>query len=151
VKDSRPGSPGSIGTINLEIGTIYSAQILPESDRVGSHPTGIPYRGSYRYEGLGDTPENAFVTGDPPAVPKPLVGFKPAEGSVIDQEPVWWLDTGGTGRQRTDIHLYTRFEEDGQPRPYIECSSCHDPHAETYMFLRLADKQSTICLACHDV
>ncbi|HEC18278.1 MAG TPA: hypothetical protein ENI97_02930 [Gammaproteobacteria bacterium] len=46
----------------------------------------------------------------------------------------------------------------GEPEPFVECGSCHDPHLETTTFLRISNAAqgggmsnagSAICLACH--
>ncbi len=127
-----------------------------ESDKSGNHPVGIPYRGAANESQAGDvgTAVNPYVSENPAAAHPPLTGYKPTQSAIIDQVQVWWLETGEPGRQRSDVHLYTRYGANNQPAPYIECSTCHDPHAENRMFLRTAGLSGTrepLCMACHDI
>lgn len=63
---------------------------------------------------------------------------------------VFWVDTGGAGRQKTDMILHNRtFAVDGVG-PSVECGSCHDPHTSAQpLFLRVSNAGSGVCLACH--
>jgi predicted CXXCH cytochrome family protein len=38
----------------------------------------------------------------------------------------------------------------GSEVPFIECSSCHDPHTTNPLFLRVSNEGSRLCLTCHD-
>ena len=80
-----------------------------------------------------------------------LRGFKPVYSDVIDNVQVWWLETGSAGRQRTDLRLYSRPVDNQLSDPYVECSSCHDPHTDNDMFLRTDATTMPLCLACHDI
>lgn len=68
---------------------------------------------------------------------------------------VFWVETGGnTTRNKTDMVLYNRdFGTTASPAgvgPSVECASCHDPHSDANpTFLRVANAQSAVCLACH--
>ena len=80
--------------------------------------------------------------------------FNLASHSGSGSGTVWWMETGGTGngRQKSDFYLYTRTDTvDGQimNRPYVECSSCHDPHSTNTTFLRINNVGSSVCLTCH--
>jgi predicted CXXCH cytochrome family protein len=45
--------------------------------------------------------------------------------------------------------LYTR-DNAGSDQPFVECASCHDPHTDAQpTFLRIANVNSEVCLACH--
>jgi predicted CXXCH cytochrome family protein len=77
------------------------------------------------------------------------IDFRTAEHALINGLPVWWIETGDPGRQRDDIHLFSRDGDDGTSEPYVECSSCHDPHTESRMFLRHVQPQGFICVTCH--
>lgn len=73
---------------------------------------------------------------------------------------VWWVDTGTTGQQKTDMPLYTR-NLNGVDQPLVECATCHDPHTNNGTFLRApavangapgmasGNGGSQVCLACH--
>jgi len=80
--------------------------------------------------------------------------FNLASHSGSGSGTVWWMETGGTGngRQKSDFYLYTRTDTvDGEVmnRPYVECSSCHDPHSTNTTFLRINNVGSSVCLTCH--
>ncbi len=80
--------------------------------------------------------------------------FNQASHSGSGSGTVWWLETKGTGngRQKADFYLYTRTDTvDGVTtnRPYVECSSCHDPHSANTTFLRIDNVGSSVCLTCH--
>jgi len=80
--------------------------------------------------------------------------FNLASHSGSGSGTVWWMETAGTGkgRQKSDFYLYTRTDTvDGEivNRPYVECSSCHDPHSTNTTFLRINNVGSTVCLTCH--
>ena len=101
--------------------------------------------------------------------------FNTAKSTELNGKSVWWVDTEATGngtREKTDMQLYTRTGatsingksgtdyaalKDGQgndivlagAQPFVECASCHDPHSENTTFLRIANTNSAVCLACH--
>lgn len=101
-------------------------------------------------------------------------GFNPGTGqidpdfitpstAVINATTVWWVETGAnTTREKTDMILYTR-DNAGTPEPFVECGSCHDPHAgaaadvtagdnaigSDISFMRISNENSAVCLACH--
>lgn len=97
-------------------------------------------------------------------------GFDPGTGRKIDPDfkgtgeglksgmshlglPWWWVDTsvGTSGvRDKTDMILYTR-DNSGTNQPFVECASCHDPlrGGGSPNFMRIANENSDVCLACH--
>ena len=88
-------------------------------------------------------------------------GLRAPISAMINGNTVCWVDTtGGTAaRNKTDMQLYTRTFTTGN-RPSVECGSCHDPHAAPASqprrlpssgatFLRVANTDSAVCLACH--
>jgi predicted CXXCH cytochrome family protein len=86
--------------------------------------------------------------------------FRGAQWSNLNGNDVWWVDTPATGvagtREKTDMQLYTRLATGTSPVPgatgnqaLVECASCHDPHSENPTFLRVANTNSAVCLACH--
>lgn len=85
--------------------------------------------------------------------------FNLAESKVVGSQRVWWVNTkieGGTSDfEKTDMKLYTRTATAGafvgEPQPYVECASCHDPHVDyNPTFLRIDPKGSAVCLTCHN-
>ena len=130
------------------INTATSLAML-DSDLSNDHPIGIKYCGG------GPTaaaPGTACV--DPDFV-------APSSGTVNGNQVFWVNTTGGTAtRNKTDMQLYTRDFATGAG-PSVECGSCHDPHADDTVanpgglpnsgatFLRIANTNSAVCLACH--
>ena len=101
------------------------------------HPIGIQYCGG------GPTvaaPGTACKDGD----------FVAPINTTISGNVVFWVDTGGAGRNKTDMILYNRNFATAGNAPAVECASCHDPHSETNAtFLRISNAASAVCLACH--
>ncbi len=111
------------------------------------HPISIQYAGG----GCNTTTPACGPLGDP--------DFATPQNDTINGNLVWWVDTtvGTAGtREKTDMILYTRTEATAanEPEPFVECGSCHDPHADTstpVSFLRINNDTngSDVCLACH--
>ena len=138
--------------INLANGQFAAGSIVNlGQDLSNDHPIGVQYGGGGKTVGAPDA-----ATNDP--------DFNATQSAVINGQTIWWVDTGGAGRQKTDIQLYTRTEATtaagpgsptpvaiaGGAQPYVECASCHDPHTGTPMFMRVANSGSAVCLACHN-
>jgi len=145
---------GSWTGVNQDAGKIGgSAGItLIGTDLKNDHPIGIQYAGGPSGSSLpaAGSDYSAFKDGD----------FNTAKSAALNGTQVWWVETGTTGRQKTDIQLYTRVETAyasgtssitaGTAQPYVECASCHDPHTSVNpTFLRIANTGSAVCLACH--
>ncbi len=117
------------------------------------HPFGVPYRGFSR--GRERTLAESKKTDSLPARAarelKSLDEFRLPSKGVVDNREVWWVSASGVSamRTRSDLPLYARKSEAGDV-PYIECSSCHDPHITNKLFLRVNNQQSRLCLTCHD-
>ena len=155
---NAPGSGLNSSDINGSV-LIGNAVTNLGADLTNDHPIGIEY-GGFEPGGAG--------TGqiDP--------DFVVPESAVIGGGTRWWVDTdAGTAGQRdkTDMILYTR-DNTGNPgglaeEPFVECASCHDPHAgngtgsaggpagstpdigSDVNFMRIANVNSDVCLACH--
>ena len=113
------------------------------TDLRNDHPISIQYGGG----GITLT-SPAAATRDP--------DFKPVTSAVLGSSRVWWVDTEATPngtRQKTDMALYTRpagsYTGQTDSEPFVECSSCHDPHTTNSTFLRITNAGSAVCLACH--
>ena len=125
-------------------------------DLKNDHPVGIEYGGGMASGGAftaADMADSTFKDAD----------FKGVKYQSLNGQPVWWVDTGTAGRQKTDMMLYTRTGADSVgptgtvtagaltgARAFVECASCHDPHTDVNpTFLRIANTGSAVCLACH--
>ena len=119
------------------------------TDLSNDHPIGIQYCGG-GLSGSGAVVSGACRDGD----------FVAPQTQTINSNQVFWVDTGVTGKQRTDLPLYARAT--GGLGPLVECGSCHDPHVSTGQvgpiagtpiagetFLRIANASSAVCTACH--
>jgi predicted CXXCH cytochrome family protein len=143
--------PGSWAGTNQTAGAISAGLITNiGKDLKNDHPIGIQYGGGpVGAIPAAGTAYTAFNDKD----------FNPAASKAINGQPVWWVDTaaGTTGRQKTDMQLYTRTNAAGVgsagvltgAQPFVECASCHDPHTENATFLRIVNTGSAVCLACH--
>lgn len=120
------------------------------TDLTNDHPVGIQYCGGGISTGSNSTSDASTGTCRDS-------DFVAPSNSVIGGARVWWVDTGTGGRQKTDMILYARLGSVGASdatngfyQPFVECASCHDPHTENATFLRIANTQSAVCLACHN-
>ncbi|MDH4062707.1 MAG: hypothetical protein OEU94_18005, partial [Aquincola sp.] len=88
--------------------------------------------------------------------------FVAPQTQVINSNQIFWVDSGGAGKQRTDLPLYTRTGADAGLGPLVECASCHDPHVSQGQagptgtgqtsgatFLRISNNSSAVCTSCH--
>lgn len=136
--DANALTVGSQSVACLSCHDGQQAQIIVMSH--SDHPFGVPYRGAAGFP---------FVAG------KHLVAeddFRDLSQGMIDNRPVFWVSRNGMTRRRTraDLPVYVRQNgaSDGSI-PYIECSSCHDPHSDKELFLRTSNVGSQLCLTCH--
>ena len=140
--------PGSWAGANQTLGALNAGVIANlGTDLRNDHPIGIQYAGG----GFNaTTPTTRAVTvGDP--------DYINPQSAILGSGRVWWVDTAaGTAgtRQKTDMALYSRPAASGytgqtELEPFVECGSCHDPHSNNATFLRIANTNSAVCLACH--
>lgn len=140
---------GAVATGSATIPTTSVARL--GVDLTNDHPIGIQYAGG---------PKSGSVPAAPGAYGSTLFNdadFVAATSATINSKSVWWVDTGGTGRQKTDMLLYTRTGATALgsgstlsgDQPFVECASCHDPHSNNPTFLRIPNTTSAVCLACH--
>lgn len=116
------------------------------------HPWGVPYRGAI--EAL--SPRIDPITGLAPTTMEIAQAgaryeeFNSAVSSVIGGRRVWWVPRNAASNLRTrfDIPLYSRGGA-GTEVPFVECASCHDPHSDQALFLRIANVGSGLCYTCH--
>ena len=145
---SWAGTNQSAGQIT-NVGTSYGNL---GTDLKNDHPIGIQYAGgpSGALPAVGTDYTSAMFK-DP--------DFNTAKSASLNSQPVWWVETGTAGRQKTDMQLYTRTPASyifgtstiasTVAQPFVECGSCHDPHTVNTTFLRIANTGSAVCLACH--
>jgi predicted CXXCH cytochrome family protein len=141
---------------NQTAGAIAAGLITNIStDLKNDHPIGIQYGGGMPAGGAytaGVIADGALKDPD----------FKGLSYANLNGQSVWWVETGTTGRQKTDMMLYTRTNSDSVDRSgavvpgalvgaqaFVECASCHDPHSDNNTFLRIANTGSAVCLSCH--
>lgn len=134
---ARMNSLGGTGEIDDPLGnpnTPLNTVANLGTDLTNDHPIGIIYGG---YDPGTGSADPDFVG---PAT------------DTINGVAQWWVDTELTGngtREKTDMILYRRTAVGG-PAPFVECASCHDPHNPVNgTFLRVANSNSDVCLACH--
>jgi predicted CXXCH cytochrome family protein len=167
---NAPGSGGYNSAGALMAGRVWSganqtngklaAGILTNltTDLTNDHPIGIQFCGGGISTGSNSTAAASSGTcrdGD----------FNAAQNGLVAGTRVWWVDVAGVGtagtRDKTDMQLYARAPviagdtTSGFYQPFVECASCHDPHVENVAgsnptFLRTANTQSRVCLACHN-
>lgn len=117
------------------------------------HPFGVPYRGFSR--GRERSSAEIAAVGDLPMRAakelKSLDEFRLPSRGMVDNRAVWWVSATGVTpfRVRADLPLYARPSPAGEV-PFVECSSCHDPHIASQLFLRVSNTGSQLCLTCHD-
>lgn len=106
------------------------------------HPVGVPYAGGDLLAlDLSSARVSARLSHD---------GFQVPERDEVNNVPVWWVETGGVGRQKTDLQLYTRLDTSSNTKmPFVECASCHDPHSKSPMLLRVDGDSAQLCTSCH--
>lgn len=152
------GKP-SVGSQSIACLSCHDAnQALAVSKTSSDHPFGVPYRGAPKNH-LPALQKSASKPGDDAGSPavwaRHLVtheDFRDVSQGIVEDRTVWWVAASGTTARRTrnDLPLYERHDtESGRDLPFIECSSCHDPHTSTPLFLRLTNEGSQLCLTCH--
>ena len=137
-------------TVNAA-GRLVSGVAALGTDLSNDHPIGIQYCGG-GLSGSGTTVSGTCVDGD----------FVAPQTATINSNQVFWVDTGGNGKQRTDMPLYSRTGADSALGPMVECASCHDPHVSPGQagptgtgqvagetFLRISNASSAVCTSCH--
>jgi len=125
---------------------VAGASISLGSDLRNDHPVGVQYGGG-------------GITASAPSALPHNPDFRLPQSAVLNEIRVWWVSTGpdaGATRRKTDLILYTRTRTDGytgqtEAEPFVECASCHDPHTDRPLFLRISNSHSALCLACHIV
>lgn len=158
------GKP-SVGSQSIACLSCHDANQAFELGRTSAdHPFGVPYRGAIKHTGRA-TQAFRGSSAQPFRAAQHLTAmedFRDASQGMVEGRSVWWVSKDGITARRTraDLPLYGRREGTGSGEdemdvgtamvPYIECSSCHDPHSQARTFLRVANEGSKLCLTCHD-
>lgn len=150
-----------IGSVSVACLSCHdSTQALGLSiENTEDHPYGIPYRGAAQVmrEEAAKRIRSSKTPGFLAAAKEARLiaddsEFRPAQTGVINQRQIWWVSRGESGqRTKSDLPLYPRRDPNGEPGlvPFIECTSCHDPHITRNLFLRVNNEFSNLCLTCH--
>lgn len=151
-----------IGSVSVACLSCHdSAQALGVTPGGASdHPFGVPYRGVNRPAGESASQFRNRLLSEVRDVPARLgvyIGddseFRPVRSGVVNKRTIWWASVGDTGqRAKTDLPLYPRRLDGGggySQVPFVECTSCHDPHSSREVFLRTSNERDTLCLTCH--
>jgi hypothetical protein len=141
-------STGGSTTVSA-LGYLSSGVAALGTNLSNDHPIGIQYCGG-GLTGSTNVVSGTCKDGD----------FVAPQTDVINTNQVFWVDTGGAGKQRTDLPLYVRAT--GGLGPLVECGSCHDPHVSSGQqgpagtgqvagetFLRISNAESAVCTTCH--
>lgn len=161
----RMGADGSgaqpVGSVSVACLSCHDAvQAFGVNQGAASdHPFGVPYRGLFRFAESASAFRNRIMAseGDQPARLAGYVRdeseFRPARSGVVNKRQIWWAAVTDSGqRTKADLPLYPR-RVDGpggyEQVPFVECTSCHDPHSTREVFLRTDNVQSKLCMTCH--
>lgn len=152
---SESNPVGSVSMACLSCHDSSQALGIGEEHRA-DHPFGVPYRGPSVVESIAKqarqkmSREGSLLPYRLAAmVQEDSAGFRPVQSAVINDRQIWWASaTGSARRSKNDLPLYPRQVEDVRI-PFVECTSCHDPHTTREVFLRTSSEQSNLCLTCH--
>ena len=148
------GDKAAVGSQSIACLSCHDAnQAFSVQAAESDHPFGVPYRGfsKGRERTLAESKKNDDLPSREAKEIKSLDDFRLPSSGMVDNRMIWWVSANGVTalRTRADLPLYARKFDSGEI-PYIECSSCHDPHVSNKLFLRVNNEQSRLCLTCHD-
>lgn len=158
----RVGLDGSapVGSQSVACLACHDAnQAFVVSASKADHPFGVPYRGVLMSSQQRDTVLDAVRRAGTPLREamflKDQLGrdFRPVFESMVESRKVFWVSTNSNSlrRAKNDLPLYARRDLGvGEDVPFVECTSCHDPHTSNRQFLRVvSNDRSEICVICH--
>jgi predicted CXXCH cytochrome family protein len=117
----------------------------------------VPYRGVRASQAQRDAAlELARQAGTPllegTYMDRMNIDYRPVSESVTGDRRLFWVSGTGNSvrRAKSDLPLYSRGSA-GVPEgvPFVECTSCHDPHTTNDLFLRVKNDQNQLCMTCH--
>lgn len=161
---------GPVGSVSMACLSCHdSNQAFGVSGTTFDHPFGIPYMGTFgnrdatedARQRLRNNPTAAYRFSTSPNLDSD--SFRPVQSAVIGGRRVWWASTVPSAqRSKSDLPLYPRHNPNlvaalaGQaqdvapePVPFVECTSCHDPHTTRDTFLRRTNAGGSLCMTCH--
>jgi predicted CXXCH cytochrome family protein len=137
-----------------------SNQAFSVTNAAFDHPFGVPYRGTRASRSaLDEIKARVRRAGTPMREAEFLFDgsskdFRPVFESMVENRRVFWASASGhsSRRSKSDLPLYGRRSgADNEEIPFVECSSCHDPHSANPLFLRVSNTENQLCLTCHDM
>jgi len=148
------GDRAAVGSQSIACLSCHDAnQAFSVQAAESDHPFGIPYRGFSRgrERAISESRKDSDAPSREGKEVKSLDEFRLPSRGIVDSRVVWWVSATGVSalRTRSDLPLYARKVDAGEI-PYVECSSCHDPHISNKLFLRVNNEGSRLCLTCHD-
>jgi predicted CXXCH cytochrome family protein len=151
--------PSSTGSVSVACLSCHdSVQAFGVSVGQEDHPFGVPYRGhSKKMPGQARQERDRLLPMfDSPFRPARLIAddseFRPANSGIVNQRQVFWAARNESAqRTKNDLPLYPRrIPGPGEEViPFVECTSCHDPHSTRQVFLRVSNEKSQLCQTCH--
>lgn len=106
------------------------------------HPFGVPYGGAPQPETRLQHRSGADYAWRSSAAGRE--GFRPALRGAAGRG--WRVPVFGSV---AGLPLFERDDPAARDTPFIECETCHDPHNDARLFLRVAGDR--LCLSCHNV
>lgn len=121
------------------------------------HPFGVPYRGSRASQAERDEALEIVRKAGTPLregiyMDRLNTDYRPAFESVVENRRIYWVSVAGNTlrRAKSDLPLYSRANVGASDDvPFIECTSCHDPHTTNRLFLRVSTGVNDLCMTCH--
>lgn len=153
---------GAVGSVSVACLSCHDGvQAFGVTPGTGSdHPFGVPYRGMVRGgEAAAKYRDRILQSQDAPLQIGGIIAddseFRPARSAIVNKRQVWWAaaTTNVAQRSKSDLPLYPRRVVEGagnyEQVPFVECTSCHDPHTTREVFLRTTNESSKLCMTCH--
>ena len=133
-----------------------ASQAFAVTNQSMDHPFGVPYRGNPKsVEAAQAALQRAKASGTPLREAEFLFdttyrGFRPLFEGTVENRKIFWTSANNNSSRRgkNDLPLYGRTEM-GETVPFVECTSCHDPHSSNRLFLRVSNDNSQLCMSCH--
>lgn len=146
-----------VGSPSVACLSCHDANQALDSDRKkGEHPFGVPYRGSPQVADLLDVERRSAVrSGMAARIARPAEeepDYRPALESRAGGRRIFWTSAreDTSRRAKGDLPLFgRRIDGAAEDIPFIECSTCHDPHTARTLFLRASSDGSELCMTCH--
>jgi predicted CXXCH cytochrome family protein len=140
------------GNISVACLSCHDGSQAPDASASYQHPASSGNFPKVRQPGTKDHPVGIVYSGFGEENSRSDYETRRLQRDTIGATVRWWLDVEEVPdgiRDKTDVIFFTRGEG-AFAQPFIECSSCHDPHASPgRMFLRATSRGSNLCASCH--